>query len=393
MKLLRFSILLFSVCTGLVANAEQLTLGQIANRMNSTKCYKANADYQLLLPNFSDPVNYAITLQSDASADSLAPCNYIIDWTLDTPVSHSEGFSAYFDGTHFRYRDRKMQEYHLKEDRSVFGPLGDRRKGVQYQAQFTDLLPAFIAEHFLQMESDSTFQYTVTQSDVIKIKGSQSIMGYTSVEFEYILNSADCMPVSVDLINNPGQMGEQELTVSYTSTTISDNCNIDESALISAHEEEFEKYRSNSFSLEQLVGAPLPGFSAKTLDGERFARNRGDISGHPAILAFVDTEVGTTPDVIAAVRDAVNFLPMSVDVFWAFLNRRPEDVAALIGAPQPGETILINANSAARECGVGALTPAIIFVDTHGNVTDFNLGFNQDLQSVVIQKAGIIASH
>lgn len=390
-KGLGLTLLMLAAYAGIPAWANSLTLPAIADRMRAVECYRADADYEVLLPNFSDPVHYTIRLQSQAEADSLAPCRYIIDWQLETPVSHSEGFSAYFDGTHFRFRDRRLQEYHVEEDAAVFAPLADHTKGVQYQVQFAELLPPFLADHFLQMAADSTFHYTVTQAGEVRINGVRRIMGYDSVEFEYVLDPVSYMPLKIELVNNPAQMGEQVVTVNFSNTNLPVDCHIDAETLMLAHSVEFERYRSNSFSLEQLTGAPLPELTGKTIGGERFTRNRGQGTGRPLILAFVDAEVGTTPEVISAVRGATDFLPLSVDVIWAFMNRRPDVVEEVIGVVQPSETVLVNSGAAARQCGVGELTPALIFVDAKGNVTDVNLGFNQNLQSVVIQKAGINA--
>ncbi len=51
-----------------------------------------------------------------------------------------------------------------------------------------------------------------------------------------------------------------------------------------------------------------------------------------------------------------------------------------------GESVLINAGGAARDCGVGTTTPALIFTGADGHVTDIIIGYNKSLPSNVIQK-------
>lgn len=380
-------LLAITACSGFCSYG--LSLKDIAERMRTVACYNAHADYEVLMPNLADPVNYAIELRATEPGDSLAPCKYIINWTLTTPVSSSEGFSAYFDGAHFRFRDRRMQEYHIEEGVETFAPGGDHKRGVQYQVQFAELLPAFLADHFEEMAADSTYSYTITEGKSVKISGMRRVRGYDSVEFEYVLDLETLMPQKIELENNPGQISEQTVYVIYSDAKLPKACKIDLSTLTSANSEAFEKYRSNFLSLEQLPGNPLPQFSTRTLGGERFTHDRGQATGTPTLLVFLDAEEGSTPGVIEAVRVAVDSQPTNIRVIWAFMNRREDTIASLTGPLRPGETVLVNATYAARECGVGTSTPVLIYVDSSGNVTDFTSGFNQDLQSVVIEKAGL----
>ncbi len=122
----------FIVAT-LLASSEATTaasadLTEIAGRMSAIDCYKADCTYEVLLASLSQPVTYTVSLESSAaSADTLAPCHYIIRWSLSGSSRYHIGlFGILFDGTHFRFRDKRLQEYHSGVERTVVRPLGGR---------------------------------------------------------------------------------------------------------------------------------------------------------------------------------------------------------------------------------------------------------------------------
>lgn len=375
----------------------QSTLGELASRLDALGCYADSCGYEVLLPSFSDPVTYRISLTSaPAEGDTLAPCRYEIAWSLTTPNGQSEGFSAYFDGAHFRFRDARMQEYHTAEGIEPFAPGGNVTRGVQQQVQFAELLPQFVAQRFREMEADSTYIYTVTDDKLVDgnhatvVEGLQRANGYDGNEFTYIFDAATMRPVRFEFENNPGQIAEQSITVRYAGTQPATDCTINMDVLAEAHPDAFGKYRSSNYSLETLPGLPLPEITAGTLSGDRYTHGRGEAFSSPVVVAFLDTTVGSTPDVISAVRDALLQLPRQVDVIWAFVDHRADDITPLVGRLLPGETGLVHATGAARNCGVGSLTPVLLFVRQDGTVSDFIRGFNQDLGSLVIDKASVI---
>lgn len=371
-----------------------LDLNEIGMQMQQRKCYSDSCLYQILLPSHNDPVSYRILLQSDAAvADSLAPCSYIISWDLYAPAGLTSGFSAYFDGAHYRFSNLRLQEYHFDRDAVSFAPSGKAADGVQCKAQFVDMLPQFMGRHFIHMASDSSYSYTVRDNvrvagrQAVCIEGVRRVAGYDAVEFRYILDAASLMPVEVELENNPGQIGEQTITVSYGNQADITDCTLNLESLMASHGEAFEKYRTESYFLENLVGQYLPTIALPTVSGERFIHHKGDRLDAMTIMAFVDSRVGTTADLIPAVRRAVEVLPMNIRVLWIFTDRRAEDVEAVTGPARPEETIIINAGAAVRDCGVGAVTPELIFVSADGIVRDFVRGFNQDFESIVIEKS------
>lgn len=381
---------------GVPAMAGAVELNDIAAALRSVDCFGDSCTYEVLLPQFSDPVVYDISLESApiAPGDSLALCKYLISWALHTPVGVSEGFSAYFDGSHFRFRDERLQEYHAEQNPEPFAPSGLVERGVQNQAQFTDLLPAYIAARLDEMASDSSYTYRLRERPQgIELHGTRRINGYDASEFTYLFDSATLRPLSIELENNPGQLSEQTITVKYKGVEApKDGCVIDLASLTERRSEAFEKYRENTFSLEKLPGRLLPDISGPTLAGDRYHHVRGEALPAPTVIVFVDSSVGSTPEVISAVRRAVDYLPMQTEVIWAFVDRRADDVTPLIGEARAGETVLISARSAARACGVGALTPVIIFTTADGRVSDILQGYNQNLESVVIQNVSLSAN-
>lgn len=389
---MKFSLTFFALM-GLPAMAGAVELNDIAAALRAQGCYADSCTFEVLLPQFSDPVVYDIKLESAplTPGDTLAECKYIISWDLHSPSGISQGFAAYFDGTHFRFRDERLQEYHAEQNPEPFAPAGDVERGVQNQAQFADLLPPYIAARLEQMAVDTSYTYTLRERPRgIEVNGKRRISGYEASEFTYTFDRTTLMPIGIELENNPGQLSEQSITVRYAGADSAPaDCTIDLATLTERKSEAFEKYRENSFSLEKLPGRMLPEMSAPTLGGDRYHHVRGEAMTCPTVIAFVDTSVGSTPDVIAAVRRAVDYLPMQTEVVWAFVDRRADDVAAAIPDARPGETVLINARSAARACGVGALTPVLIFVAPDGRVSEILNGYNQNLESIVIQNISI----
>lgn len=393
---LHFSTLLFSAVCVLTANAvPSYTLNELGMRLIHNGCYKDSAFYEVLLPNLAEPVAYRLQLESnDAEGDTLAPCRYFIEWQLPTPNGISDGFLAYFDGTHYRQRDERLQEYHFSRTPEVFAPQGRPERGVQQQAQFSDLLPQSIGRRFIEMSNDSSYLYRIHPDTLVGgqratvVEGVRRLSGFDCAEYVYVLDINTLRPRRLEFENNPGQLGEQAITVIYDFTNNNNSFVIDENYVVGRKPEEFEKYRESTFTIESLPGRGLPRIASRTASGERYMHERGEALAAPTIFVFLDATVGSTPQVIESVRDAIDTIPGRTDIVWAFINQRNEDIEGLI-SPRTGETILIGARSAARECGVGNVTPVLIFADAAGTVSDFIVGNNQNLTSLVIEKASI----
>lgn len=387
---MKFSLLFAIVFSSLSAFAE-VSLRDVADGLGRADCYMADTRYEVYLPNASEPVTYRLHIAgTTALGDTLAPCNYLIEWESQAPdgATDSEGFSSYFDGNYFRYRNGKLAEYHHGDDPMPFAPRGLARGGVQMNDQFASLLPAFLADRMREMASDTAFAAAVeTRGDEVVVKGRESRGGYVANEFTYRFGAVDFMPRSWEMVTNPGQLGEQTITAEYRRAD-GDCPRLDEASLIGRHPAEFAKYRRDSFSLESLRGEPLPGFSAPMPGGGRYSRQRGEGFGVPTIIAVVDSKVDATARVVADLREAVGALPGTTDLVIAFTDNDRDAIEEIAGSAAPGVTLLMSARELAANCGV-ADTPSVIFCRADGTVADIHVGRNNELRDIVIQKAAM----
>lgn len=388
------SLIVMAACAASFPAFAVPALRQIAERLVSTPCYADTCTYEILLPNFSDPIAYTVSLESSAAAaDTLAGCTYFIRWTLPTPSGLTRGFSAYFGGDHFRYHNDRLQEYHFSREPQTFTPGGRTADGVQNRAQFADLLPQMLGRTFAAMDSDMSYRYEIRDNinyagrKALRVQGVRRVSGYDALEFTYLLDQDTYMPLKISLENNPGQLGEQSVTVEFRRARLaSEACPMDMETLLAEESEVMQRFRQSSFSLEELVGKPMPRIALPTIDGGRYTRLKGQENASPVIYVVLDTSVGSTPEVIRSVRSAAGMMPMNVEIVWAFLDKRHEDVDELVLPLGPSETALLNAGSLARDCGVGSVTPVLLYVAPDGRLEDFTRGVNQDLGMDVIEK-------
>lgn len=362
--------------------------------------FRSHATYEVVIPSFSSPIIYDIDIASGkAVGDTLAPCSYLIDWSVPTVSGKSEGFSAYHDGHHYRYRDNRLQEYHVEWDSIPFG-LGrwhsatSIERGVQNNAQFTEILPQFISRQLGKIKSNSTYTYKVSNDSVVNgrkltvVRALQRYKGYDSKELTYFFDPVTLMPISLDIENNPGSISEQQITVRYTPASDNENIDYSEKGLAALYPEAFEKYRLSYFKVENLPGTQLPGFSAPTPTGERYSRATGDRFIAPTLVVFLDPKTGSAKETVELLRKGVSSLPMSVGIIWAFASNNIDDIDNVITRPLPGEHIVMSAKSLARDCGVSTF-PITLICDSDGKINDVIIGFNKNLDSDVIQKTAI----
>jgi len=382
--------------------AAALTLDELGSAMASIPVCSGQCAYEVMLPSRTEPVNYDIRFESFAPEtrnDSLAPCDYLVDWTLDTPSGKTAGFSAYFSGEHYRYREGRLQEYHYAEDSASFAPRGTADSGVQCRAQFADLLPQFVGNHFCRMAADPSYVYTLSDDTItdgrrsIVVRGTRRISGYDCMEYVYVLDFDSRLPRRISFENNPGQISEQSIEACYSDLDFSaPTASLCQHNLIERYPDAFGRFRESTFSLQNLPGRKLPAFRAYTLASERYHHAANSPFGHPVVVAFLESGVGTTPAVVEAVRSAVKTLPLRVDIIWAFLDKRAEDVEDIMGQEGiDGEIILTSCGGFARDCGVGSTTPVLLFCAGDSCVVDLVIGFNKDLASLVMKKTVLSA--
>lgn len=358
------------------------SLNDIADRITANKCLSGNAVYEVMLPSAPDPVTYTVVLESFAAPkDTIAGCDYLIDWTLPRRKGVSKGFAAYFDGNHYRYRDTKLQEYHISDDATPFAG----EKGVARAAQFAELLPAIMAENLRKMASDSAFSYKISQNnDKITVRGVQSIRGFDAMEFTYTFDSATGLPVMIDQLFNPASISEQTVTVNINWKEIP-CADLSEAALTDRYPEVFDKYRVSNFKVNSLIGQRLPAFTAKTADGERYIFDREKSFKAPTLIVFLDPSVAGTDMVLKQIRNAKALSSVTFDVLFALPENDTKSAELLTSETPSDEKILLAARGLIRDCGVTAF-PTMLFCAPDGIVREIELGANNNLSDIVIQK-------
>ena len=205
----------------------------IVTALRAAGSYNDTVRFTVGMPQLSDDVVYTVALSQQPSyADPLLPCSYLIDWELtgrDEPV---RGFSAYFDGNHYRYSARKLQEYHYSTDSMAFRPreIGQLKgEGVHRTAQFASLLPALIADEIERQASDTACIVSLRPDTIVGgirrvglrivrlLEGDQR----TASEAEMIFDRATLLPVSLHYENSPGTVSEQTVDAVYGGATVS----------------------------------------------------------------------------------------------------------------------------------------------------------------------------
>jgi len=367
----------------------------IPSDMAANKNYDGYVRFTVSMPQLEDDVTYRIDLTQRPAADNdtLSPCDYLIDWSIENR-DNVKGFSAYTDGNHYRFTGDRIQEYHLSQDPAPFS-CSDIKRGVQYTAQFANLLPAFMAKELDNVFTDPNYTlhfHTDTLIDGQRLTAIDAILrldGFTAKETEYVIDSRSGLPVRLRIENNPGSISEQSIYVDYHQAPHSDIRSITEEMLINRYPNEFELFRQSNFRIENLPGRNLPGITLPTITRERYSRRAGDTFRTPTIVAIIDAETAFTPRIIDTLRSVTDRLPYQADIIWAFTDKHADTIENVVGPPRQGEHILMNAGALARDCGL-ATPPAVIIANTDGTVADIIIGYNKNLYYDVIQKMSLI---
>ncbi|MDO4320837.1 MAG: hypothetical protein Q4C34_09720, partial [Bacteroidales bacterium] len=327
-------LLCLTFITPLALSARNDEVAEIGRRLADAGCYRADARFEVLQPNSDVPVVYDLRLTSmPAGGDTLSVCDYLIDWTLHTPAgTTSAGFSAYASGNHYRYRDGRLQEYHVADNAAPFAPGGCVDKGVQALAQFVEYLPQAMGRRLIAMASDTTFVMTVDRrSDRVTVSGIERVRGYDCREFSYRFDSATGLPVEIEIDANPGMPSEQIMTIEYASPQPADCQPIDEPMLIARYPGIFERYRRDSYSLLSLPGGRMPAFEARVAGGGRYAHTSGEPLQAVTVFAVLDSGVGHTAEVVEALRRAESQSPVPFDLVLAFIDNDAESIGDIVG--------------------------------------------------------------
>ena len=369
----------------------------IFSTLKDTGCYRAEATFSVNVPQTDTDVTYTLSLESAATpSDPLSPASYLIDWSFPSSSGTSTGFTAYFAGNLYRYRDSRLMEYHTQWDSVPF--LGTERvRPVQLSAQFADLLPQFIGVELEKLKADTACSLTITPdrtfngSPAVEIRAVAKLQDTTVQEKTYILDAATLLPIRTVTESNPGSITEQTIIVDYR-TAASPQCrDLSEQLLADTYPEVFEKYRISNFSIENLRGTSLPDITLPTLTGQRYTHLRGDPFALPTVIAIIDPGAGScfNPQLISALRSAADSASSPSSLILAFAGTNADMAEEISGGIRPGETVLLNARSLARDCGAASL-PVILISDSRGTVRNVLLGFNNNITEVVIQSLELI---
>jgi hypothetical protein len=384
-------------------------IADVLEKLKSVGTFDTEATFTVTLPSREDDVTYRLRVaQTPTPADTLAPCSYLIRWELDTPSGPAQGWTSYFQGNLYSYRDHRLREYHTSWDPAPFGVTGRNEaasstgNGVQRTAQFTSLLPSFLAEELSAMVADTLYtvsdpkETTCDGIPALKVDAIMTVGGETVQEKNYWFDSKTGAPLRIDTESNPASITEQTITVRYTpvdpakapeaGTTV---VPATEEALIALYPEHFEKYRESNFSIENLQGTPLPTFALPTATGERYTHHKGDHFAAPTVVALIDPSTSFTPRIVSDIRSAVESSAVPADVLWAVAGNNADAAEGAVPDLRPGEHLLLNSRSLARDCGAASL-PVILVADTAGKVQKVILGYNPDLTSLVIQSIALL---
>lgn len=395
------NLLLLIIAASVPPGSHARGVTSVIDSLKGMTIVEVPAKFTVAMPQLPEDIVYSITLTSLPTQDPvLFPCSYLIDWKMegrDTPLS---GFSAYFNGNHFRFSGEKIQEYHASADSVPFNPArfgATNAVGVQQSAQFVNLLPVSIADNLSKMLADSTCRMEFRPDTIVggqhatAIKTISTINGVIASESEYILDPNTLFPRKIHFENSPGAISEQTVDVEFGEPKSVPSLNsIDEHTLISLYPDPFTRMRRSSFALENLKNQPLPGFSVPTPTRERYSRRTGDPFPATTILAIIDPDASFAQKIVSELREAATNSPAPVNLILAFTSNNTDLIEDVAGTPAPGEAILHSARTLARDLGAAQL-PAVLIMDKSAKVHDIIVGYNNGIASNVIQKIALIA--
>ena len=368
----------------------------IVDRLQSIECYRATVDYQVLM-SLQDDVRYSVDLMSKSvPGDTLIPCEYVIDWKVNSDESNAKGFSAYFKGNAYAFRGERLVEYHHEREPQQFMNRGIGAAsipGVHRQALFINLLPQLIAEDLEEIMTSPDYVYKFHPDTVVdghRSKAVEAVMtmgGEVYREVLYAFDYDSAMPLFSEFENNPGALAEQTITSRYTYPQEKASCTdkIEEN-LREMYPEIFDKFRESNYAIENLPGQRMPSFALPTTTGERYVHHAGDGFRTATLIVLIDPKSTFASKTVESVRQGVSALPYNADIIWAFISNNTDEIESVVERPDVGEHLLQSAKSLARDCGAASF-PVIIFSEKDGTVKDVIVGFNNDMSDIVIEKA------
>ena len=321
----------------------------------------SHATLTTTLPGADESVTYEIDLFSEvAPADTLAPFNYLIEWTSESPAGQtSRGFSAYFNGRFYRGNDTNITAYDFDIEPERFAPGGDPEGGIQNTEAFLDLIPAVV------------ISYTRGRTDISDSRGDVELS-----RSSYVYDSGG-RPVSCRKIISPDTRQEQMQTIGWTYPDV-DEISIDLPTLQLRHPDEFAALEVRAAGVAGLPGRELPGFNAPASDGRRYDYTVGEGFRRPMVIIAMDEATTASAALLGQVCDACH----NAGVMAIFKSNRMDRISDLTKSVQPDIT-LYSARKALRQLGITRF-PTIIVVDRDGIVRKVLQGENNNAVSDVI---------
>ena len=372
-------LILSTISIAFVANS--LELNDIISKIMSYRALKGQITYEVNLPSAPDPVIYTVDIFSVVPGDKYSECAYLIDWKLPREDKVSRGWSAYdASGNHFRFRDTRLQEFHIEEDSVPFTSHGG---GVARTAQFTDILPPYIAAKLIEIKNDSTYHSSFDSSHTT-LTGIKTVEGYDALEYTYQFHPDTGLPLLADFVYNPAGISEQLVTARFTWEPLPDTVpSFNEDYLTDLYGEDFRLYRTSSFRVENMLGAQVPTFSYSPFSGNgpRTNHSKGEADlAFPLVLVFIDPGVAGTNETIEMLHNSILSSGTGAKLILAVGGDdsilKPAFASDIMKANNPRKLISL--------CGVTAY-PTVLLVNTDGTISNVFTTLSSETAEIVTQ--------
>lgn len=353
-------------------------INALADALANMPDYSATATYAVTLPQADDDVIYTVDLQQPASADS-----YLINWSVEAPSGTVKGFTAWFDGHFYNFRNRRLQEHHEVWDAATPGGT----KALQNSAQFASLLPSRIA---LQLREIAAGPYTYTigrHGEELTVEAIRESAGEPDAELKWTFDAETFKPREFYADYNPGALTGQQVKTTYAPAAkplAAMGTPLSETTLRELYPTAFTRFRESQFAIENMRGESFPSFSLPTTSGGRLSRLASDSFRQPTAIVLFDPEGTLSPKLVDTVRKAIDLLPAGAGVIWAGTQKNPDCATELLGEMRPDEIALTGAASLAADCGAASL-PVVIVCGSDGRIRDLAVGLNNNLETDVIR--------
>lgn len=376
MRFITFLVMAVATLSVVGQGRNDVALSDLVLALANMADYSAHVRYAVTLPQAEDDIVYDVALSQPGDSDS-----YLIEWGVDSPSGRLNGFTAWYDGNFYSYRNKRLRELHRQWDESA---VTEGRHAPQNSAQFASLLPSRLWRVLKELEGGD-YEYKLTSNgEVITIDARRMACEDADAELQWKFDAATFKPLSFYGDYNPGAISSQQVYARYEDAALAVST-LSEETLRERYDEAFTLYRESQFGIEHMRGEQVPSFSLPRLDGSgRYTRRATEGFKRRTALVLIDTDTTLACDLIERVRKAVSKLPADADVIWACVGKNPADVEEVLGSLGEGETALLGARTLVRDCGAASL-PVVLAVDASGRISDLVIGMNNSLESDVIQ--------